>query len=150
MNDVTKASGQAVDAAAVSLAKPVAAEEPAKHTLKDRLPESLAQQKSKKFKANKMGFEVGGYVYLKSNKVVTIWKVAAMDDSAAELVLQQDGKDAEAKTVDINDILANWRVHRGKATGMLEGWDSNTNLCSPASSSQWRLDAVRGAVATAV
>ncbi len=151
MNDVTKASGQPVDAAAISLAKPVAAVEPAKHTsVVRRLPESLAQQKSKKFQANKAGFEVGGYLCLKSDKVVTIWKVAAMDDSAAELVPQQDGRDAEAKTVGINDILANWRVHRGKATGMLEGWDSNTNLCSPASSSQWRLDAVRGAVAIAV
>ncbi len=31
VNDVTKAPGQAVDAAAISLAKPVAAVEPAKH-----------------------------------------------------------------------------------------------------------------------
>ena len=150
MNDVSKASGQPVDAAAISLAKPAAAVEPAKHTsVVRRLPESLAQQKSKKFQANKMGFEVGGYVSLKSEKVVSIFKVAAMDDSAAELVLQQDGKDAEAKTVGINDILTNWRVHRGKVTGMLEGWDCNTNLCSPTSSSQWRLDAVKGAVAMA-
>ena len=63
MNDVSKASGQPVDAAAISLAKPAAAVEPAKHT-SWQLPESLAQQKSKKFQADKMGFEVGGYVCL--------------------------------------------------------------------------------------
>ena len=50
--------------------------------------------------------------------------------------------------VSVDDLFKEWKVHKGKMTEPLVGW--NPSVASPLDSIGWRLDCLKGAVAVAL
>ena len=114
------------------------------------VPESVEQMKSKVFQANKIGFLPGAFVTFKASEQVQIWKIASLTDTSASLIEQVGGSEGETKEVTTDALLVECKVHKGKVTHKLIGWDFLCSPCSPMQSSAWGLDAAKGAIAIAL
>ena len=114
---------------------------------KTSVPESIDQMKDKVFQASKLGFKQDTHVSEKKADEVTIWKIKSIVADAATLVQMADGEEGCQKDVPFETLLHNWRVHKGKVTESLPGWNFDTKPCSPLDSKSWEMDAAKGAVA---
>ena len=114
--------------------------------------ESVEQQKSAVFQAGKLGFTVGTFCCSKNSAKVAVFRVKSMSETDCEIVEVINGRDGECTLLDICQLLLAYRLHKGRVTSLLPGWDpkSQSPVGSPAASPTWELECARGAVALAL
>ena len=81
---------------------------------------------------------------------MSVYRLIEYQDEEVKLTLMQDGHDGASMQVPVPEFLEGWRLHKGKVTSLLSGWDPEVNQGSPAQSAAWAVDAVRGAVTLAL
>lgn len=115
-----------------------------------RQPDTLAEQQDLGRQAQKAGFMVGASVSEKKAEAMDLYQVLSIDHTEAKLGLLQDGRVLEEKTLPTTALLENWRLHKGKVTAPLQGWDPAVNPCSPLCSGPWLSELTKGAIGLAL
>lgn len=114
-------------------------------------PQTIAQMKSMKFQAGKLGFVENAMVSIKKSdaKDERIWKVSEISDLEVKLVLQECGSDAsDTKTVEIHAFLNDWKLNKARQTYKVQGW--GPDKATPMQCFAWLLDGAKGAAALAM
>ena len=110
--------------------------------------ESVEQMQSLVYQAQANGgFVPGAFVVAEGASAPEIWKVDCYDGATVALKKQILGRDVEEHRLDVSELLAKWRLHKGSVTSALPGW---TPACSPRASSAWKYEAVKGAITIAL
>ena len=112
--------------------------------------ETVEQMQSKSFQACKLGFTQGAHVIEKQAETTSVWRISSIDDETVNLMETIDGKDRASKSLPIGQTLKEWRLYKGKVTCRLDGWDYESNSCSPLKSDTWQMECVKGAIAIAL
>ena len=112
--------------------------------------ESIAQQKSAVFQAAKLGFEVGTFCCSKDSTSPGLFRITSMSEGDCTICEHIAGKDGETTVVPVGHLLMAYRIHKGRVTSSLPGWEPKSSMGSPAASPAWELDCARGAVALAL
>ena len=117
---------------------------------KASVPETIAEMKSETRQVIKLGFKKDAYISPKAEKDLQTWRVDLVTEAGAECTLVAAGEEREQKTIALDDMLKDWRIHKGKVTAKLIGWDFESTRCSPLASPVWKMDVAKGAIAMAL
>ena len=109
--------------------------------------ETVDQQHDAMYQAAKVGYKQDAHVTVKEDTEGALWLINSIVDNKATLVAREDGIE---KQVSMQALVANWRVHKGKVTQELPGWDLSAKRFAPRDSEAWLADAAKGACAIAM
>ena len=112
--------------------------------------ETIEQMKNQAFQLGKIGFKVGAILIPKESDGVFFYRVTDVSAEVLKMVDVAKGREGDAHEVSLDDLVKNYRVHRGKITEKLPGWHPKDNACSPMVSSVWQLDVQKSAVSIAL
>lgn len=113
--------------------------------------ETVEQMQSHVFQAQKAGFKAGAHITKREAEVAALWKIAGYDGSTVSLLQQEMGLDVgEPVVVEVQELLAEWKIYKGTVTEPLPGWNFESNPCSPLASAVWKYDYAKSAVVMAV
>ncbi len=88
---------------------------------------------------------------MREAEVAALWKIAGYDGSTVSLLQQEMGLDVgEPVVVEVQELLAEWKIYKGTVTEPLPGWNFESNPCSPLASAVWKYDYAKSAVVMAV
>ena len=96
-----------------------------------------------------MGFELGVHIAPKKAETAHTWKITHVDEDEVKCVLMEHGLAGTEKSLTWTAMFEGWRVHKGKVTSELRGWNAS-NRCSPMQSTLWKLDIAKGAIGFAL
>ena len=111
-----------------------------------KLPETVDQMKSKAYQAMKIGYTSDAIIMLKDSEEMRHWRITSVKDDTIDLTEVSDGEDREALTIDIDDMLNEYRLYKGKLTEKVHIKDE----WLPSHSAAWGYEMVKGAVAIAL
>ena len=88
----------------------------------------------------------GPYVTEKNHVDPVVWKVGNYVGSTITLSEQVMGHDSTQISVSVEQLLDQYRLHKGQVTALLPQWSFWTNPCSPLNSSVFKLEVAKAAV----
>ena len=138
-------SSSAGEAAPSADSAPVAAAQAPASSL-----QSVEQLQSKVFQAQRLGFKDNTFVSEKSADEPILWHIIGYNGDTVNLAKHDLGRLTDRKTVHVDDLLSQWRLHKGSVTVLLPEYSIDNDACSPLSSSHWLVETAKGAVHIAV
>lgn len=142
----TVGSEQLLGAAAPGEGSSASAQQPSGATVK---PETVADLQDLGLQARKVGFTEGAVVASKKAEALVLHRIVAIDADNVQLGELSDGQVVRETSLATTELLESWRLHKGKVTSALPGWDPAGGASSPLQSASWAADVVKGAVALA-
>ena len=118
---------------------------PALQATSNQHVESVSEMKSLSFQAAKAGFIKNSFVCCKVATDPAVWRIDHIDDAMCTMAKLQDGKPVGTQVVALNDLLATWKVHKGKVTELLRDFVPGDPKHTPLTSQQWLFDIAKGA-----
>ena len=86
------------------------------------VPETVEQMQCKTFQASKLGIKPDAHVAFKKDEEMRLWRIVKIENHVATMVERIEGDDGATQSVPIDELLSDWRVHKGKVTQRIEGW----------------------------
>lgn len=152
INDLSSMTGAAIDWSGSSqTSQPPVDAQPMRSSGK---VESLAEMTSESFQASTLGFKVGVFLTNKSASEAAVWRIDAINpgDDTAVLVKVESGVDTESTRVQLSELFAQWKVHKGKVCTTMPGYVPGSAACTPSGeikSIPWHAHAVQAIFADA-
>ena len=82
--------------------------------------------------------------------LLLFWSFISISSVEVKLVKYNEGQAGKACILSIDDFLRQCRLHKGKATQKIPGWDAIKNPCSPLESGPFCNDVAKGAIVVAM
>ena len=145
LQDLSKIHGQTVNwsIATTSDTPPPADEVAASHTSINRNFDTIEQQSNLVFQARKLGFKNDAFIVRRNNEVPEIYKFVDFATDVATVVLQEGGHNTVESKVPVDELLRNWRLHKGTVATVLPVWDPAACPCSPLDTKQLKYELAR-------
>jgi hypothetical protein len=112
--------------------------------------ESIEQMQSMVFQAHKLGYKPGTHVVKKSGGEADLFKIDAYVSTNVKLVQQEFGKSIATLVITCDELLSDFRLHKGSVTELLPGYSFDLSPCCPLQSVAWKVEAAKSCVTLAL
>ena len=100
--------------------------------------ETVEQMKSYLFQCQKLGYMVDVTICLKEADELMLFRIKSMTEDVVSVVQVRDGHELVAPDIKLSELISKYRIHKGKITELIPGWDATANPCSPLNSNTWK------------
>ena len=111
--------------------------------------DSVDQMLDPVYQAQKLGYVVGAFITCKDDSTPKIYKLQSYSGMRVKLSLQESGHDVQFLEVEVQELLKQFRIHKGSVTTLLQGW-SAANDCSPLALKTFKFDLAKSKVMLAL